>query len=164
MALPAHSTALFLALCLGGIHAGSFAFVSAVSTRALGILASSKEAATLRAFFRVWWPAGRDWMAPLSISAAAAYAWLAVSAPAMTAGGVPPPGGQAAAACAAVAALAIVVWTVAIMGEDIASLRGTGAAADDRVAATAHRFCSLHHVRTVLSVGSFVGVLWTFSS
>lgn len=131
------------------------------------MLASAKEAAILRAFFRIWWPVGRDWMAPLGVASAAAYAWLAVAAPAatsMTAGGAPPPGGQVAAAGAAVAALTIIAWTVVFMGEDIESLRGAGAAADDRVASTARRFCSFHHVRTVLSVGSFVTVLWVFSS
>lgn len=160
---PPHSTALAVSLFFGGLHAGSLAFVSAVTARALGQLATAGEAAALRVFFRVWWPAGRDWMAPLGATSAAAYASLAAAASVgPTAGRVAPTRGAATAAGAAVAVGFTIVWTVAFMGEDIAPLRGRGAAADDRVAATAHRFCSRHHFRAVLSLGAYMAVLLVF--
>lgn len=163
MAFLPNPTAFVVALFLGGLHAGSLAFVSAVSARALGRLATAGEAAALRAFFRVWWPAGRDWMAPLGVAAAAAYAWLAVAASAASAAGwATPSGGAATAGSAAVAVGTTIAWTVVFMGEDIASLRGEGVAADDQVAATARRFCSRHHVRAVLSVGAYAAVLLAF--
>ncbi|KAK1869491.1 hypothetical protein I4F81_011967 [Pyropia yezoensis] len=70
---PPHSTALAVSLFFGGLHAGSLAFVSAVEARTLGRLVSAGETAVLRAFFRIWWPIGRDWMAPLGVAAAAAF-------------------------------------------------------------------------------------------
>lgn len=160
---PPHSTALAVSLFFGGLHAGSLAFVSAVEARTLGRLVSAGETAVLRAFFRIWWPIGRDWMAPLGVAAAAAYAWLAFTASAAsTAVGAASGGAATAAAAAAAAMVAVILWTAVFMGEDIASLRGAGAAADERVAATARSFCRRHHVRAVLSVGAYVAVLWAF--
>lgn len=154
-----HPIALAVALFLGGLHAGSLVFVSVVDARTLCALASAGEAAVLRSFFRIWWPAGRDWMAPLGVGAAAAYAWLAFASSAASTAAGAAAGGAVAAGGAAAAMVAIIAWTAVIMGEDIASLRGAGAAADERVAATARRFCSLHHVRAVVSAGAFVAVL-----
>lgn len=159
-----HATALAVALFLGGLHAGSLVFVSIVDARTLCALASAGEAAVLRSFFRIWWPAGRDWMAPLGVGAAAAYAWLAIasSAASKAVGATAAVDGAWAAGGAAAAMVAIIAWTAVIMREDIASLRGAGAAADERVAATARRFCSLHHVRAVLSASVFMAVLRQF--
>eukprot|EP00443_Scrippsiella_acuminata_P127589 CAMPEP_0115635722 /NCGR_PEP_ID=MMETSP0272-20121206/33278_1 /TAXON_ID=71861 /ORGANISM="Scrippsiella trochoidea, Strain CCMP3099" /LENGTH=171 /DNA_ID=CAMNT_0003072661 /DNA_START=47 /DNA_END=563 /DNA_ORIENTATION=- len=125
---------------LAGVVAGALTFVSAVDARTLTALATEGDEVTLRKFFPVWWPAGRDLMAPLLLATGAAHAaayrstrkplWMGTGA----------------------AIFGIIPYTAFILGEDIAALRR---ADSDEVCSTARRFSLLHQPRMVVALLAF---------
>lgn len=68
------------ALALAGIHAGAMSFGSFVEVPTLNAVVNASNAGLLRAYFPIWWPYGRNFMAPLVLasSAAAAVAYTEV--------------------------------------------------------------------------------------
>lgn len=122
------------ALLLNGVCAGSFAFGTAVDTRMLRALANKGDSQTIKSVFSLWWPYGRDWMAPLVgvTTVADGLAFYLTGASCW------------AAATALVAP--IIPWTMFVMGESIQKLRS---GEDKEVFAITKKFCLLHHFRTV---------------
>mmetsp|Transcript_88318 Transcript_88318/g.258138 ORF Transcript_88318/g.258138 Transcript_88318/m.258138 type:complete len:148 (+) Transcript_88318:82-525(+) len=138
------STAELAATGCAGVLAGAFVFVSAVDTRTLSKIASSGDADTLKKFFPVWWPCGRDCMLPLLLSVAGSHAaaYWASKRPCWLYTGA--------------AAFAIAPYTALVLGEDIKSLMKAGS---DEVCVTAQRFCMLHQPRLLVALGTFVASL-----
>lgn len=134
-----------LAIASSGLVSGALLFVSFVETRVILNAVSRGDDAFLRAFFPIWWPYGRDLMAPLvgSSLVANAFAWYK--------------SGTTSHAVAAGTMLFILVWTKVVLGEDIAALRAAGPAG---VFDSAKSFCFKHHVRAVIALGSFLWSLY----
>jgi hypothetical protein len=133
------------ALLLSGLEAGALLFVSAVSTR---YVAAARDE-DLNGFFSLWWPFGRDLMAPLGLAAAATNAAAACYES--------PGASKNAHIAASLTALGIIGWTVGVMGEDIDGLCHS-TAADTR--ATGKEFCSKHHVRAIAAIGAFGSLIY----
>mmetsp|Transcript_12326 Transcript_12326/g.34841 ORF Transcript_12326/g.34841 Transcript_12326/m.34841 type:complete len:167 (+) Transcript_12326:267-767(+) len=143
-----------IAAFLNGAHAGALGFVSCVETRTLGALADGIErghevlpAEMVPRFFAVWWPHGRDMMAPLGLAATAAHVAAFREA------------GQAGhrqwLLCAGLVFFSL-PWTMVLMGESISelqALKGRGAA--PRIVAMIRTFCWRHHLRTITSAAAF---------
>jgi hypothetical protein len=138
-----------------GLETGALLFVSAVSARTVEHAVAEEDADFVRRLFPVWWPYGRDLMAPLGVAALATNALAAFDAHHTQAVAVR----NAHLACAA-AAGGIIAWTVFVMGEDIDSLRN-GTATE--TLHTARNFCRKHHVRLIASAVCFGGLLCTYS-
>jgi Domain of unknown function (DUF1772) len=142
------------ALFLNGVCLGSFGFVSAVDARLLRALANKQDADTLKAVFPLWWPFGRDWMAPLVTGTTIANG-LALYAARRNAGAST----QVSQAWAGATALVLVTlpWTMLVMGESIVKLRS---ASVQDVCSLTKKFCNLHHARTAAATAAFVLALW----
>lgn len=138
--MSAVSRSEIAAVACSGLLAGSYLFASAVDARALYALAGKNKSEVLQAFFPVWWPAGRDLMAPLGVTTAAAHvaAYAATSDKAWLATGA--------------AIFGVMPYTILVMGEDITALR---AADSEQTCETARRFCWLHHPRSVVAGAVF---------
>mmetsp|Transcript_70870 Transcript_70870/g.196887 ORF Transcript_70870/g.196887 Transcript_70870/m.196887 type:complete len:147 (+) Transcript_70870:97-537(+) len=134
------STVELIATGLCGIVAGALTFVSFVDTRALRKLAAEEDETTLKRFFPVWWPFGRDLMLPLLLTAAGSHvmAYLSSRRPLWL--------------CTGAVVFSIGPYTGLVLGEDIAALRKAGT---EEVTSITRRFCMLHHPRCVASMVSF---------
>lgn len=138
---------------LAGIVAGCMTFASAVDARTFVKFVSpeAKEEKTgnaedgneelVKAFFKVWWPHGRDLMVPLLAATSLAHfaAYFASRGRSWILSGL--------------LIMSIGPYTGIVLMEDIDALRGSDAA---ECARTVRRFCNLHHVRTVLAGTAFV--------
>jgi hypothetical protein len=146
MSFSGSKWAAIVATALSGTVTGSLAFVSFVDVRSFMKHVSSPEGTEIaRRHFRVWWPCGRDWMAPLigSTAIAHAVAWRMTK--------------QASWAAAGLCVFIVGPYTALILGEDIEKLRNSSGG---EVKETAERFCRLHHVRLGLAgVGFFMSLL-----
>jgi hypothetical protein len=146
MSLSVSKWAAIVATALAGTVTGSLAFVSFVDVRSFVKHVSNPEGTEIaRRHFQVWWPYGRDWMAPLigSASIAHAVAWRMTK--------------QASWAAAGLCVFLVGPYTALILGEDIERLRKSSGG---EVKETTERFCRLHHVRLgVAGVGFFISLL-----
>ncbi|KAL6059842.1 hypothetical protein QOT17_013876 [Balamuthia mandrillaris] len=132
-------------IALTGMHAGALLFVSTVSARVLMHAVEQRDSDLIQRFFPVWWPAGRDLMAPLGAAAAAAnfYCYYRTRQPQFSICGG--------------AMLGIILWTGLVMGENIQELRE---GSTDDVLEVTRSFCWKHHVRTVVSGSAFLTLLY----
>jgi hypothetical protein len=146
MSLNGSKWAAVVATALAGTLTGSLAFVSFVDVRSFMKHVSDPEGTEIaRLHFQVWWPYGRDWMAPLVGSAAIAHAvaWRMTK--------------QASWAAAGLCVFLVGPYTALILGEDIETLRKSSGG---EVKETTERFCRLHHVRLGLAgAGFFVALV-----
>ena len=142
-----------IAIALIGLEAGALLFVSAVSVRTIQQAISKKNVAFIKQLFPVWWPYGRDLMAPLGICVAltnvlAAYVQINDERVA----------GAVMHGYTAIVAILIILWTVFVMGEDIDALRSGN---DEHTIELASDFCAKHHYRCLASASAFLAVLAT---
>jgi tetrahydromethanopterin S-methyltransferase subunit E len=129
-----------------GLEAGALLFVSAVSALTLRHFANTKKDQVLREFFPVWWPLGRNLMAPLGILICLINLFLVLQT------------GEIRWLFPLGLIAFIIGWTIIAMGEDIDALR-KGSSKD--VFSVTASFCKRHHLRTVLSfVAFFVTLIW----
>lgn len=137
------------AVGLAGVATGALTFVSFVDTRTYLKLASTEEEETIKKMFPIWWPNGRDLMAPLvvlgSIAHGVAY-WNSGDQAWLLSGGL---------------MFSIGPYTQFVLGEDIEGLRN---ADGKNVGDMTRRFCTLHHVRTVAACIVFASGLCTLSN
>merc|ERR1712137_164744 len=135
-----------LVVFVSGLEAGSLLFVSLVSGRTLSQFVERKNDRLLREFFPLWWPNGRDLVAPLGLigvllcigcSLLNGLEWLL-------------PG---------ICFASIILFTITVMKEDIDTLRSTTTKAQV-VFDTAKQFVFLHHFRTYTAMVGFCLSLW----
>eukprot|EP00930_Biecheleria_cincta_P027607 TRINITY_DN19363_c0_g1_i1.p1 TRINITY_DN19363_c0_g1~~TRINITY_DN19363_c0_g1_i1.p1 ORF type:complete len:155 (-),score=23.42 TRINITY_DN19363_c0_g1_i1:284-748(-) len=143
--LPTSRDAIALgAVGLSGTVFGSLAFVSFVDTRLL--LSLSDKPGVLSKVFPVWWPHGRDFMAPLLIGTAASNAlayYLTKNAGWLISVG---------------SAISIASYTMAFMKEaTIDPLMSGGTAAE--VSSFTKEFCKRHHPRLFFALVGLVNGL-----
>jgi hypothetical protein len=130
------------ATALAGLATGALAFVSFVDVRSFLQHVDKKKHNTdvVRAHFQVWWPCGRDFMAPLIGCNVLSHltAWYLT--------------GQSTWIWSGALIGSIGPYTAMVLGEDIDKLRHSSTA---EVASTTRRFCNLHHVRLGMSATAF---------
>ncbi|KAJ3344685.1 hypothetical protein HDU83_004943 [Entophlyctis luteolus] len=137
-----------------GTAFGALSFVSFVDTRMLFALSAKNDASAVKSVFPIWWPLGRDFMAPLGILGIGlnAYSFYGTGDPIWL---VP-----------ATTSFGIIVWTASVMGNAIKNLRQSEE--KDSVAKgtpnDVAKFCLYHHVRTVLAGVGFCVSLFALTS
>jgi hypothetical protein len=120
-------------------------FVSAVDAQMLGSLCNKKNDAVIKTIFPIWWPFGRNLMAPLSLASTFAHAaaYAATEQPKW--------------AIASVLVFSTIVWTVTAMNEAITELRASDS---NQVLVSTRRFCAMHHLRLLVSCSAYAMVLF----
>ncbi|KAI8620217.1 hypothetical protein BC830DRAFT_597746 [Chytriomyces sp. MP71] len=98
---------------LNGTSFGSLAFVGATDTQLLLALSKAKETKTLQTIFPLWWPLGRNFMAPLGVLGITAN----IAAFYQT--------GERIWLVSAATHVATLVWTIVAMGSTIAKLQAS---------------------------------------
>lgn len=130
-----------VATAFAGIAAGALAFVSAAETRSFFTHLRNKDTDLIKRHFKVWWPFGRDFMAPILVcglvSNIAAYLQTDDITFAVAGGLVG----------------ANIPYTMFVLGEDIGTLLKANPQDVDK---TTRRFCNLHHLRLVSASTGFV--------
>ncbi|KAJ1568885.1 hypothetical protein HK096_004971 [Nowakowskiella sp. JEL0078] len=137
------SSSILASIALNGTAFGSLLFVGAVDVRLfLSLIKTPNGAETIKTVFPLWWPYGRDLMAPcgflgIIVNSLAYYqssnaVWLV---PATT-------------------HLITILWTVSVMGEDIKKLVAAKGAGLERITRS---FCWAHFPR-ILFAGIGYGV------
>jgi hypothetical protein len=130
---------------LNGLHTGALLFVSAVDARLLQALCDRKQDEVIKAIFAIWWPAGRDLMAPLGVASTIAHALAYRDT------------GEMKWGIAGALVFSTIAWTLTIMGESIRALRDSKS---EGTFETTKKFCFLHHFRLVASAAGFLLVLF----
>eukprot|EP00761_Pharyngomonas_kirbyi_P001030 gb/GECH01001031.1/.p1 GENE.gb/GECH01001031.1/~~gb/GECH01001031.1/.p1 ORF type:complete len:163 (+),score=30.92 gb/GECH01001031.1/:1-489(+) len=138
--------ALFSSLFFNGLHAGSLLFVSTVDVRLFQSLLQNQNEHenkddVIRAIFPVWWPAGRDLMAPLGIISTVSHAmtYFVTREPIwLYNGGL---------------VFSVIAWTALGMRENISALRKskTDASDHEKLSSLVKSFCNRHHFRLLTS-------------
>ena len=167
------TVAALIATGLAGLVSGSLAFGSFVDTRTLMALVHGETDAAKRkrntdfiasTYFPVWWPNGRDWMAPLLMASSVAHFLTYYCIPSSKS---IPAGSATTSDCpcqftgnmswiySGLMLFGIAPYTAFVLGEDIEALRNASKTSSDEVAAKVKSFCTLHHARTVMAAWAF---------
>lgn len=146
-----HSTCSSLAVFFNGLQAGALLFASRVSAKTLMTLVAepNPNEELIRAFFPIWWPNGRDLMAPLCYAGTLFHfaSWY-------TSGNI------GYCVCGSLV-LSVGLITRIFMLEDIQYLRN---ASNEKVVETTKTFCNKHHYRTFASLAAFGIGLYLFKN
>ena len=141
----------FLASTINGISFGGLVFVGAVDVRAfLAVLSSVKGESIIKELFPIWWPCGRDLMAPVGILGALLNFSIHLQQRKKLTNTSNVFGLAQADLWLVPAAMhfAIVMWTGSVMGSTIRHLMS---AKDDQFREVFKTFCSLHFPRILFS-------------
>lgn len=137
--MPFLHTSVLVATASSGILTGCLAFGSLVDARTITALVDAGETDTIKRWFGVWWPNGRDLMVPLVLVAAGLHGAAFTAT------------GNLTWLCTGAATVSILPYTALVLGEDISALRKADAT---DVKVRARRFCLLHHPRTIVAAAT----------
>eukprot|EP00543_Licmophora_paradoxa_P002757 CAMPEP_0202444958 /NCGR_PEP_ID=MMETSP1360-20130828/3864_1 /ASSEMBLY_ACC=CAM_ASM_000848 /TAXON_ID=515479 /ORGANISM="Licmophora paradoxa, Strain CCMP2313" /LENGTH=153 /DNA_ID=CAMNT_0049061067 /DNA_START=82 /DNA_END=543 /DNA_ORIENTATION=- len=139
-ALSNEKLSAMAATAIAGIATGCLTFVSFVDTRSFLYHVEKKDTDLIRRHFPIWWPNGRDLMAPLLLIGAVANVTAYLQTDRLnfviTAGLL----------------VSVGLYTKFVLGEDIEALRQCDASG---VGETAQSFCNWHHPRLIMAATGF---------
>eukprot|EP01104_Vermistella_antarctica_P015567 TRINITY_DN5140_c0_g1_i1.p1 TRINITY_DN5140_c0_g1~~TRINITY_DN5140_c0_g1_i1.p1 ORF type:complete len:161 (-),score=17.13 TRINITY_DN5140_c0_g1_i1:50-532(-) len=141
-----------LANLFGCVELGALLFVSCVSVPTLLSAVDRNDTTYLRKHFPVWWPNGRNLMAPLGLGTIVSHliaAYQCLNQPGSAQRSVSPFSSSTAHFIAAALIFLVLLWTKFKMMEGIDELRKADSSG---LMKTARQFCADHHVRTLLAL------------
>ena len=132
---------------INGTAFGALTFVGAVDVRLfLTLIKSNSGSNSIKTIFPLWWPFGRDLMAPLGVAGILANLALYHQT------------NNQYCLVPAASHFVTIIWTIVVMGEDIGRLvEGK----NDEVETMTRSFCLAHFPRILFAGIGFIYTLWT---